>query len=79
MVVVHSAESGGPCDSRACMDWNMLPPEQSRDMEPVFHKLNLGDTLTNEQLEKMKDLVREQPNIWALLMADLEQANVAVL
>ncbi len=78
MVVVHSAKSGSQCDSRACMDWNSLPPEQSRDLEPMFHKLNLGETLTDDQREKLKDLVREQPNIWALSMADLERANVAV-
>ena len=60
------------------MDWDSLPPEQARDMAPVFQKLTLGDTLTKEQREQLKNLISEQPNVWALSMADLERANVAV-
>ena len=59
MVVVHSAKAGSPCAPSTCMDWDSLPPEQPRDMEPVFQKLTLGDTLTDEQCEQLKDIVRE--------------------
>ena len=38
-------------------------------MEPVFQKLTLGDTLTEMQCEQLEDIVREQPNVWALSVA----------